>query len=335
MVFIRNLEDREIESDGTLFSHTKAKEAIYQHLIPLFRNLDSDYNGLLFKKHFSEELLIDDKVIKDLIKQMCYPLSPYQFDEIEPEILGRIYEKFLGSKIRLTDGHSAKIEEKPEVRHAGGVYYTPQYIVDYIVQNTVGETIHGKNPEDISAITICDPACGSGSFLLGAYEFLLEYHTKWYAETSQQNQKKYKADFYISSDNEVKLTLKKRSEILRNNIYGVDIDREATEVAIMSLYLKLLDDGFDKGQVELFMKGHILPDMTGNIKCGNSLIGTDFYGKALFNDLVDERINPFDWQNAFRPVFINGGFNVIIGNPPYIRVQELDYKFIDYCCHCR
>jgi len=94
-VFIRNLEDREIETEGTLFSHINIKENIYTHLIPLFRDLDADYNGLLFKKHFSEDLIVDDKVIKELIKNMCYPISPYQFDEIEPEILGRIYEKFL------------------------------------------------------------------------------------------------------------------------------------------------------------------------------------------------------------------------------------------------
>jgi len=131
---------------------------------------------------------------------MCYPISPYQFDEIEPEILGRIYEQFLGSKIRLTDGHSAKIEVKPEVRHAGGVYYTPQYIVDYIVKNTVGKKIAGKNPQEISEIAICDPACGSGSFLLGAYDYLMNYHKQWYLAANQTNQKKYKSDFYVTAD---------------------------------------------------------------------------------------------------------------------------------------
>ena len=110
-------------------------------MIPLFRSLDSEYNGLLFKEHFSEGIIIDDKVIIKIIKDLCYPLSPYQFDEIEPEILGRIYEKFLGSKIRLTAGHQAKVEEKIEVRHAGGVYYTPQYIVEDIVRDTIGEKL--------------------------------------------------------------------------------------------------------------------------------------------------------------------------------------------------
>jgi len=334
LVFIRNLEDRGIELEGSLLSCANTKENVYQHLITLFRNLDSDYNGLLFKKHFSEDLVINDKVIKDQIKQMCYPISPYQFDEIEPEILGRIYEQFLGSKIRLTDGHSAKIEVKPEVRHAGGVYYTPQYIVDYIVKNTVGKKIAGKNPQEISEIAICDPACGSGSFLLGAYDYLMNYHKQWYLAANQTNQKKYKSDFYVTADHEVKLTLKKRSEILNNNIFGVDIDREATEVAIMSLYLKLLDDGFDKGQVEMFMKGHILPDMSANIKCGNSLIKTDFFDGVLEIDpIIWKKINPFDWNKEFSGNVSFEGFDCIIGNPPYLAFQEgtnLEKKYFTF-----
>lgn len=177
LIFVRNLEDREIEGENTLLSILKTKENIYLHLIPLFRNLDTEYNGLLFKEHFSETISIDDKIIKDIIKSLCYPLSPYQFDIIEPEILGRIYERFLGSKIRLTENHQAKVEEKPEVRHAGGVYYTPQYIVDYIVENTVGVKIQNKSPEEIQSVKICDPACGSGSFLLGAFHYLIERNT--------------------------------------------------------------------------------------------------------------------------------------------------------------
>jgi type I restriction-modification system DNA methylase subunit len=316
LIFIRNLEDREIEGENTLLSILKIKENIYPHLIPLFRNLDNEYNGLLFKQHFSEAISIDDKTIRDIIKGLCYPLSPYQFDIIEPEILGRIYERFLGSKIRLTENHQAKVEEKPEVRHAGGVYYTPQYIVDYIVKNTVGVKIQNKSPEEIQSIKICDPACGSGSFLLGAFHYLIEYHREWYAKASTAVQKKYRDDFYTNVDNEIQLTLKKKTEILKNNIFGVDIDREATEVAIMSLYLKILDEGYDKGQFELFLRGHILPDMTGNIKCGNSLIDRkqlfdyDFFG--------DPDITPFDWRE-----FNADGFDIIIGNPPYIRIQEM------------
>lgn len=320
LLFIRNLEDREIEPENTLLDKTKKADNIYKIIIPIFNNLDNVYNGLLFKKHFSEELIVDDKTIKDIIKSMCYPVSPFQFDVIEPEILGRIYEKFLGSKIRLTENHQAKIEEKIEVRKAGGVYYTPEYIVHYIVENTVGKKIAGLNPEEIKKIKIVDPACGSGSFLLGAYSSLLDYHAKWYASASPSDRKKYKADFYTTNDGELKVNLEKRGAILRDNIFGVDIDKEATEVAIMSLYLKMLDDGFDKGERDLFfIKGHVLPDMTDNIKCGNSLIGTDYFDGKLEIDIEEmKEVKPFDWRKEFSVVFNNGGFDCVIGNPPYL-----------------
>ncbi len=317
LVFIRNLEDREIEPENMLFDKAHKSDNVYKSLIPLFNSLDKTYNGLLFKKHFSEEIEVDDKTIKDIIRQMCYPVSPFQFDVIEPEILGRIYEKFLGSKIRLTDSHRAKIEEKIEVRKAGGVYYTPEYIVEYIVKNTVGKKIEGLNPEEIKEIKIVDPACGSGSFLLGAYSCLLDYHQKWYL--ANQKDKKYQVDWYKTKDGEIKVKLDKRADILRNNIFGVDIDKEATEVAIMSLYLKMLDNGFDKGQRDLFfVKGSILPDMTGNVKCGNSLIGNDYFNDKLSeisNDFLT--VKPFDWEKNFPSVFNKKGFDCAIGNPPY------------------
>ena len=330
LIFIRNLEDREIEPENTLLDKTKKSDNIYKSLIPIFNFLNKTYNGLLFKKHFSEDIIIDDKTIYDIIRQMNYPVSPFQFDVIEPEILGRIYEKFLGSKIRLTDSHRAKIEEKIEVRKAGGVYYTPEYIVEYIVQNTVGKKIEGLTPEEIKKIKIVDPACGSGSFLIGTYSYLLDYHQKWYTEN--QKDKNYQVDWYKTKDGEIKVSLDKRGDILRNNIFGVDIDKEATEVAIMSLYLKMLDDGFDKGERDLFfVKGSVLPDMLNNIKCGNSLIGTDYFEGTLDFDIQEmKEIKPFDWDKEFKEVFVTGGFDCVIGNPPYgAELSELERKYLE------
>ncbi|OHD58000.1 MAG: hypothetical protein A2014_10290 [Spirochaetes bacterium GWF1_49_6] len=369
LIFIRNLEDREIEDENLLLNLVARKDdenaPYYRSIVPVFRRLDGEYNGLLFKKHFSEDLQIDNKTVKELIRNMCYPVSPFQFDIIEPEILGRIYERFLGSKIRLTEAHQAKVEEKPEVRKAGGVYYTPEYIVKYIVENTVGEMLRGASaspplrgdkpgssmtPEEIDKLKICDPACGSGSFLLGAYSHIAGYLKKWYA--GNKAAKKYKDDFYTGADGEIRLSLQKKGAILKNNLYGVDIDPEAVEVAIMSLYLKILDEGFDKGQALLFLRGHILPDMTGNIKCGNSLIGSDFYEDketGLFPREERKHINAFDWGTAFPGVFAPAppplredklgdrasdversrnvqGFDVVIGNPPYVRQELLTEK---------
>lgn len=323
LIFIRNLEDREIEPADTLFSIASTKTNILNKLTDLFHRLNNVYNGLLFKPHFSENIIIDDKVLCDIIKEMCYPISPFQFDIIEPEILGRIYEKFLGSKIRLTESHRAKVEEKIEVRKAGGVYYTPEYIVEYIVKNTVGEKIEGLTPKEIENIKILDPACGSGSFLLGAYSYLLNYHQRWYEE--HKDEKEYKDEWYKSNNGEIKIRLEKRANILKNNIYGVDIDKEATEVATMSLYLKMLDDGFDKGQRDLFfVKGAVLPDMSRNIKCGNSLIGTDYFNDKINFDTEEfKKIRPFDWEKEFPDFFSEkmSNFYLITFETQYSREQ--------------
>jgi adenine-specific DNA-methyltransferase len=127
-----------------------------------------------------DKVNIDGEVLSHIIVNLYYPECSYEFSVLPVEILGSIYERFLGKTIRFCavngDTHTAIIEEKPEVKKAGGVYYTPQYIVDYIVQNTVNEKIKNKTPQEIAGIKICDPACGSGSFLVGAYQYLLDYH---------------------------------------------------------------------------------------------------------------------------------------------------------------
>lgn len=133
------------------------------------------------KDRITEYLKIDNKIIRTIINELYYPECPYEFSVLSVEILGSAYEQFLGKVIRITPAHHAKIEEKPDVRKAGGVYYTPQYIVEYIVKNTVGKLIEGKTPDEIIKLKIVDPACGSGSFLIGAYQYLLDYHLNYYS----------------------------------------------------------------------------------------------------------------------------------------------------------
>jgi type I restriction-modification system DNA methylase subunit len=216
------------------------------------------------------------------------------------------------------------------VRKAGGVYYTPEYIVDYIVAQTVGRLIEGRSPEDIASLRIVDPACGSGSFLLGAYSCLLVHHKQWYS--AHPTDKAYAADWYAGANGEIHLSLSKRAEILQNNIFGVDIDREAVEVSIMSLYLKMLDEGFDGWRRDLFfVKGAILPGLDGNIKCGNSLVAPDFFeGQLTLNNDDLKQINAFDWQAEFPAVFKDGGFDAVVGNPPYVRIQTIEKNSTDY-----
>jgi len=331
IVFLRICEERGIEPENQLQEITR-KANIYAELCHLFQRADTKYNSGLF--HFKKEpgqasrpddltlsLVIDDKVLKDIISNLYYPKSPYAFLYIPADILGQVYERFLGKVIRLTAGHQAKVEEKPEVRKAGGVYYTPTYIVDYIVKNTIGKLVENKTPKDVSSLKIVDPACGSGTFLLGAYQFLLAWHLNWYVENEPEKWEKSKA--IIKVDNGYRLATAKKKEILLNNIHGVDIDAQAVEVTKLSLLLKVLENA--SGQLGLGME-RVLPDLGNNIKCGNSLIGFDYFEGQMFAD-EEERasVNAFDWRNEFKDVFARGGFDVVIGNPPYIQLSMADY----------
>ena len=341
IIFLRICEDRSIEPTNQLLDLSKSKD-IYPQMVQLFQRADLKYNSGLF--HFKAEkgesnhadkltphLVIDDKVLKEIIKDLYYP-CPYIFKEIPVEILGQVYEQFLGKVIRLTPGHKAVIEEKPEVRKAGGVYYTPSYIVDYIVANTVGKLVEGKTPEQVSQLRIVDPACGSGSFLLGAFQYLLDWHESWYLANQPEKWVKGKQPALIpTEDGDWKLTTAEKKRILVNNMYGVDIDAQAVEVTKLSLLLKVLEE--ESGQLSLGLE-RVLPDLGDNIKCGNSLIGWDYFEGQLIPDEKElERVNPFDWQRNFPQVFARGGFDAVIGNPPYgllIPKNDLDYFIEKY-----
>lgn len=345
IIFLRICEDRGIEPYGRLQGLLNGTN-IYKRLTELFRNADDRYNSGLF--HFKEDkerpaepdgltlsLKIDDDAIQDVLKNLYYPDSPYEFSVLPADILGQVYEQFLGKVIRLTDGHRAKVEEKPEVRKAGGVYYTPKYIVDYIVKNTVGNLAEGKEPKEASKLRILDPACGSGSFLIQAYQYLLDWHRDWYANNEpEQHAKGKNAAIYRSPTGEWRLTTKERKRILLNNIYGVDIDSQAVEVTKLSLLLKVLEGESPQSLTQNFEMFHerVLPDLQNNIKCGNSLIGSDFDKDQqiglLKDDEVHFKINAFDWNSEFASIFKSGGFDIVIGNPPYtymISQPEQDY----------
>ncbi|NUQ34442.1 MAG: Eco57I restriction-modification methylase domain-containing protein [Planctomycetaceae bacterium] len=400
IIFLRICEDRGIERYGQLQALT-AGPKIYERLFDIFRKADDRYNSGLF--HFSKEkdrtsspdeltprLKLDDKVLKPILKGLYYPDCPYEFSVLSADILGHVYEQFLGKVITLTSsGARAKVEEKPEVRKAGGVYYTPTYIVDYIVKNTVGKLLgspvngaeapvapcapagrliaEGESSDDPSRegagrykkqgtgripspltpakaadLKILDPACGSGSFLIGAYQYLLDWHLNWYTTNDAESHAKGKQPkIYRDRRNDWRLTVAERKRILLNNIYGVDIDSQAVEVTKLSLLLKVLEGESEETlqtQQRLFHE-RALPDLSSNIKCGNSLIGPDFYkGKArgMFDDEETYRVNAFDWQAEFKEIFSrkNPGFDAVIGNPPYVDseyMKQYSNKERDYC----
>jgi len=345
IIFLRICEDRGIEEYGQLMALQNGTQ-IYKRLCQIFRRADERYNSGLF--HFQREkerpeppdgltlnLAIDDKALKGILKELYYPESPYEFSVLPADILGQVYEQFLGKVIRLTPGHRAVVEDKPEVKKAGGVYYTPTYIVEYIVEHTVGKLLEGKTPNQVAKLRVLDPACGSGSFLLGAYQTLLDWHLKWYSENDpEKHAKGRQPKIFRGPGGDWRLTTSEKKRILLNNIYGVDIDPQAVEVTKLSLLLKVLEGENEEtiGQSLRLFHERALPDLANNIKCGNSLIGPDFYeGKQL--SLIDEeeryRINAFDWKAEFPHIFPSphgrgqgegSGFDAVIGNPPYVQV---------------
>ncbi|MFZ3137217.1 MAG: TaqI-like C-terminal specificity domain-containing protein [Thermodesulfovibrionales bacterium] len=344
IIFIRIAEDRKIRPDRELWEivaqwkEEGKRKSIIMHLIDLFHEVNDDLNGDIFKPHACENASVDSNLLADIIENLYFPKSRYRFDAIGVELLGSIYERYLGSTIRVTP-QRVKVEEKPEVRKAGGVYYTPKYIVDYIVKNTVGKLIEGKTPRQIERIKVLDPACGSGSFLLGAYQCLIDYHLEYYRNHPKEAQTQFFDFYYKVSPEDLALPLRTKAAILRNNIFGVDIDPQAVEITMMSLYLKALEG--ERGLLP--RKQHLLPPLSNNIKCGNSLIGYDIFDDLLLphftkgglggiTDETKSRINPFDWNSkstGFGDIIENGGFDVVIGNPPYVR-QEMLGEFKDY-----
>ena len=305
IIFIRVLEDRGIEPPTLKeILHQRdtlgANAQLFPLLVKKFRELDQIYNSNLFTVHACEKWEEYDDSLKRVIN-LLYGSTVYEYDfsKIPADVLGGVYESYLSyiaQKPVEIDAEGAsgkffKAEDKKELKQKSrkkrkeqGIYYTPKFIVDYIVENTLGKKLaEAKNMVDLKNIKILDTACGSGSFLTKALKTMNE---------------KYK-DFGNPGDQYTK------AEILKSNIYGVDLDTQAVELAKLNLLIEALD------------KKAKLPDLTGNIRVGNSLIsGAEAELKKYFGPSWRDK-HPFNWQEEFEEVFKNGGFDVIIGNPPW------------------
>jgi hypothetical protein len=261
IIFLRIAEDRGFEQYASL-QKIGSGAGIYKRLTDAFRQADSRYNSGLFHFNrgdisaetldtFTLGLAIDDLVLRDILSGLYYPESPYEFSVLPADILGQVYEQFLGKVIRLS-GHSAVVEEKPEVKKAGGVYYTPTHIVRYIVQNSVGELLEtktfaqasgsDKRVKNAQPIRIVDPACGSGSFLIEAYQYLLDWYRDQYINDGAEKHTKGKEPrLYQANRGEWRLTIAEKRRVLLTHIFGVDIDAQAVEVTKLSLLMKVLE----------------------------------------------------------------------------------------------
>ncbi|MDP4198937.1 MAG: TaqI-like C-terminal specificity domain-containing protein [Bacteroidota bacterium] len=346
LVFIRFLEDRNIESDYIVDQIAAKKGGSWKSFIAWSKELDVKYNGVVFKPHDVDKPTFhapDEKVFAEICSEISHHNSKYLFSYIPVELLGSIYERFLGKVVTVT-AKRASIDYKPEVRKAGGVYYTPKYIVDYIVENTVGKILNparvdgsaasvksseaalpstqagiGLTPKEVSKLRFADIACGSGSFLIAVYDRVLHHVESWY---NQHPDEAKKAGCIQIDKGVYALSLKQKQQILLDNIYGVDIDPQAVEVAQLSLFLKFLESESGAGASQLsFERTKILPDLSKNIVCGNSLVEYDIETLFPLSDEEKKRINPFSFESSFRDVMRHGGFDAIVGNPPYRMLQ--------------
>lgn len=308
IVFLRICEDKNLPLYHKLKDTITDSNQMQSKLEELFRSADRRYNSGMFS---GEDIIFDlsCEVIKRMIEDLYYPQSPYLFNIIEPNLLGKIYEIFLTEQLVLLENNTIGLGKKKDCQNRS-VVTTPTEIVKYMVDKTLSKVCEGKTPSEILNISVADIACGSGIFLEEAFAYLQDYCVQWYISNGQRNHLiETGIDLY-------KLPLQEKKDILCSCIYGIDIDIHAVEVAKFSLLIKLIEDETAPSVAEVVP---ILPDLSNNIQFGNSLVSqAELIGISGANHQVME-IVPFDWS-----AINNGcGFDVIIGNPPYVNTEGM------------
>lgn len=319
LIFIRAAEDRGLEEN-------KLRAALHQwissghrgqlidRLRAVFHEFAQNYDSDLFPLMDSwDAVFVDYEVLEPIIKGLYDrpgKMAGYDFSAIDADVLGAVYEQYLGHvaevvkerarqaerQLRLLgkgEDLSYELTAKKLKRKAQGIYYTPKWVVDYIVRQTVGRFLEEHTYNENLDMKILDPACGSGSFLIRAYDELLAYHARVQGKTPAE------------------LDWAERMRILTGNIFGVDLDDQAVQIARLNLLLRAL------------AHREILPLLRDNIRRGNSLIsGTEEELRKYFGDAWREK-HPFTWEQAFPGIMARGGFDVVIGNPPYAGFQGI------------
>ena len=321
IIFLRICEDREIEKYETLKNITT-----YEELKELFIASDNKYNSGLFsfiEDDLAQQITIDDQILLDIFSELYYPVSPYDFSVIDSDILSQIYEQYLGNKIELAADYSVSIVQEPEVVASNGVVPTPKRIVKQIVSETLDNLYAEATFEDSLDFRIADICCGSGTFLLSVFDYILHYREAYYLE-----QKNLEDDCLTElSEGQFSLSLSEKHTILIDNIFGVDINPYAVEVAHFSLLLRLIENE-NAVSIQSFLDStgeKVLPNLDDNIKCGNSLLDDNYFKfdeEAEDNDELVFKVNPFNWVDEFPFLEEDKGLNAIVGNPPYVRIQN-------------
>jgi type I restriction-modification system DNA methylase subunit len=324
LIFIRTCEDRRIEDRILLgavheWRSSGRKGELIEILRHIFRDFDGYYDSDLFALHLTDKAFIDSVTIEDIIDglyQVRGGVANYDFSIIDADVLGAVYEQYLGHVATVVKQRAKEAQAKMDLgfpteptfeltakkqrRKEQGIYYTPRFVTDYIVKETVGRFLKERSHNEVVNMKILDPACGSGSFLIRAYDALLNYHAEDKVKPVSQ------------------LDQWERRPILLGNIFGVDLDMQAVEIARLNLLLRSL------------ARRETLPNLADNIRCGNSLIsGTEDDLKGYFGRKWRERKH-LNWEQEFPDIMAKGGFDIVIGNPPYVRIQSLPRDEADY-----
>jgi type I restriction-modification system DNA methylase subunit len=298
ILFLRVCEDRNLEVYQTLLQFANAQD--FKALISKFEQADKKYNSGLFDQILKDKIVENvSSVFWTIIKQLYYPESPYSFAVFSSDILGNIYEIFLSEKLAIRNGSILLVKRPENVDR--DIITTPTFIINDILRNTIQPKCAGKTDAEILKLKFADIACGSGAFLLEAFQLLNDILIDYYLKAD-------KTKLIQTSIHTYKLPLKTKRELLLKCIYGVDKDYNAVEAAKFGLMLKLLE-GEDVTSTNTTKP--VLPDLANNIFFGNSLLSPKQITKA--QDEV--AINPFDFGEL--------RFDVIIGNPPYLKPEDM------------
>lgn len=325
IVFLRICEDRELEKYETLKNLGAADT--FAALMDVLKRADDFYDSGLFRLMDDARLgvRISDETLYAIISELYYPQSPYTFAVVETEVLGEIYEQFLAEAIHVSTSGTVEVVSKPEARESGGVVPTPRYIVDEIVSRTLAPLVAGKSPAELAGFTVADICCGSGVFLLSAFELLGDHYLTWYLNNDPTTH--VGRTVYEAVAGQWLLTFDEKRRILLEHIRGVDIDANAVEVARFSLLLKLIEDESANDLRDYVARARVpaLPPLEGGITSGNSLLSTGEWTRfqASMTAALRQRLNPLAWDEEFPTEMSSGGFDAIVGNPPYIRIQNM------------
>lgn len=316
IIFIRVCEARGLERDGLLKEY-QATGFWQSFKKSAYLDFYKHYDGPIFDRIATiDSLTISDTVFDDLLSTLYYP-SPYRFDVIPINVLSSIYELFLGYKLEINNGRVISVL-KESLKKQNGVVVTPLHIVRRVLERTFDESLLANlSFEQLLNLRILDPACGSGIFIVEALSLMERVAIQGLKDNDER---------VIKIEDRRLLNLMARKQIASNCLYGVDIDQEAVEVTKLSIALRLIDDYtpdvFEKAGL---LGSMILSGIGDNIKCGNSLVSSDILNMyPTLNEQIDElkETNIFDWEDAFQDVFDNGGFDYVIGNPPYVEVKN-------------